>query len=381
MQTRKLYYEDAYCKRFTARVLSCERAGDGWETALDATAFFPEEGGQTADTGTLDGVAVTDARERDGVIYHRLAGPIEPGRQVEGALDWAERFRKMQTHTAEHILSGLAHAKYGYENVGFHLGTDCCTVDLSGELDRAQLDELERQANQVVWQNVPVTARFPAVSELKDLHYRSKLELTRDVRIVTVQGVDDCACCAPHVSGTGQIGAIKILDFMRHRGGVRFWMKAGPDAMEDYARRYAATVAVSGLLNTPQEDVAAGVEKLLAQRDGLKREMAELRREMARARAAALPETEGDLLLFFQGDEDALRLLANAGMEKCAGVCAVFAGEDGAWRFVMASRTADMRAFLKEHGTALGARGGGQARMVSGRSTADRAALEAFFGR
>ena len=150
MRTRKLYYEDAYCKRFTARVLSCERAGDGWEAVLDATAFFPEEGGQTADTGTLDGVAVTDVRERDGVIYHRLAGPVEPGRQAEGALDWAERFRKMQTHTAEHILSGLAHAKYGYENVGFHLGADCCTVDLSGELDRAQLDQLERQANAVV---------------------------------------------------------------------------------------------------------------------------------------------------------------------------------------------------------------------------------------
>ncbi len=380
MQTRKLYYEDAYCKRFTARVLSCERAGDGWEAVLDATAFFPEEGGQTADTGTLDGAAVTDVQERDGVIYHRLAGPIEPGRQVECALDWAERFRKMQTHTAEHILSGLAHAKYGYENVGFHLGADCCTVDLSGELDRAQLDQLERQANAVVWRNVPVTARFPSVPELKDLHYRSKLELTHDVRIVTVQGVDDCACCAPHVSGTGQIGAIKILDFMRHRGGVRFWMKAGPDAMEDYARRYAATVAVSGLLNTPQEDVAAGVERLLAQRDGLKREMAELRREMARARADALPETDGHLLLFFQGDEDALRLLANAGMEKCAGVCAVFAGEDRAWRFVMASRTADMRAFLKEHGPALGAKGGGQPRMVSGRSTADRKELEAFFG-
>lgn len=380
MQTRKLYYEDAYLRRFRAQVLSCRKTDAGWEAVLDATAFFPEEGGQTADTGTLEGVAVTDVQEqKDGTIIHRLAEPLTPGQEVEGVLDWAERFRKMQTHTAEHILSGLAHAQYGYENTGFHLGTDCCTVDFSGELDRRQLDALERQANAVIWQNVPVTARFPAPEELATMTYRSKLALTRDVRIVTVAGTDTCACCAPHVSATGQIGAVKILDAMRHRGGLRFWMKAGSDALGDYQRRYAATAAISGLLNTPQEEVTAAVDRLIGQREELKRELAALRRQMAQERAAALTETEGDMLLFFQGDEEALRVLANAGMEKCGGVCAVFAGEEGAYRFVMASTHVDMRAFIREHGPALAARGGGQPRMISGRSTASRAALEAFF--
>lgn len=379
MDTRKLYYEDAYTKRFEARVLRCDRAADGWDVELTATAFFPEEGGQSADTGTLGGVRVTDVREKDGCILHRTDGPLSVGGTVEGVLDWDERFRKMQTHTGEHVVSGLVHAQYGFENTGFHLGPDCCTVDFGGELSREQLDGIEWQANRTVWQDLRVTARFPLACELANMEYRSKLALTRDVRIVTVEGIDNCACCAPHVSGTGQIGAIKILDFMRHRGGTRLWMKAGADAMADYRARYRAAAAISGLLNTPQGEIAAGVTRLIEQRDGLKRELGELRRQMAQARADALESVPGNILLFFQGDEDALRLLANAGMEKCGGVCAVFSGEDGSYRFVMASRTVDMRKFIKENGPALSARGGGQERMISGRSTASGAELEAFF--
>ena len=380
MDTRKLYYEDAYIRRFESRVLRCEKADKGWDVELAATAFFPEEGGQTADTGTLGGVRVLDVRERDGAIVHRTDGPLPAGSTVEGVLDWAERLRKMQDHTGEHIVSGLVHTAFGYENTGFHLGEDGCTVDFSGELTREQLDRIEDEANRAVWQDLPVTARFPLSFELAGMEYRSKLELTRDVRIVTIEGVDACACCAPHVSSTGQIGAIKILDYMRHRGGTRLWMKAGADALADYRARYGAAAAVSGLLNVPQGDIAGGVTRLIEQRDGLKRELIGLRRQAALARAGALPETAGHLLVFFDGEEDALRALANAGMEKCGGVCAVFSGGDGAWRFVMASRTVDMRAFIRDNGPALSARGGGQERMVSGRSTASRAALEAFFG-
>ncbi len=379
MDTRKLYYENAYTKRFTAQVMDCRQTAGGWDVILSATAFFPEEGGQAADTGALGAVHVTGAHERGGVILHHTDGPLPVGETVEGALDWPERFRKMQNHTAEHIVSGLIHAEYGFENTGFHLGGDGCTVDFGGELDRRQLDEIEWAANQAVWRDVPVIARFPSTPELAAMEYRSKLDLTSNVRIVTVEGVDVCACCAPHVSGTGQIGPIKILDFMRHRGGTRLWMKAGSDAMADYRARYEASAAISGLLNTPQGEITAGVERLLEQRDGLKREISALRRQAAEAMAASLAPAPGHMLLFFQGDEDALRLLANAGMEKCAGVCAVFSGQDGDWRFVMASRQTDMRAFIRQNGPALSARGGGQERMVSGRSTASKADLEAFF--
>ena len=379
MQTRKLYYEDAYTRDFEAEVLSCEKAKNGWQVVLSATAFFPEEGGQTADTGALGAVRVLDVHEKDGAIYHLTDGPLTVGKTVAGHLGWDERFRKMQTHTGEHIVSGLIHSTYGYDNVGFHLTEAGCTIDFNGELTRAQLDDIERRANEAVWKGLRVRTKFPMAWELKEMDYRSKLDLTQDVRIVSIEGVDMCACCAPHVSSTGQIGVIKLLDFMRHRGGVRIWMKAGSDALADYGARYTASAAVSGLLNVPQEDIAAGTERLVAQRDELKRELAALRKAAAEARAAALEPTEGNMVLFADGDEEVLRTLANAGMEKCGGVCAVFSGQDGAYRFVMASKTADMRAFIKQNGPALQARGGGQERMVSGRSTAARKEIEAFF--
>ena len=379
MQTRKLYYEDPYTRVFEAKVRACEPAKNGWAVELAATAFFPEEGGQEADRGTLGGVRVLDVREREGVIVHMTDGPLDAGETVTGEIDWPDRFRKMQTHSGEHIVSGLIHKKYGYDNVGFHLGAGGCTIDVSGELDRERLDEIEAEANAAVWRDLPVVARFPLACELARMDYRSKLDLTRDVRIVTIGDIDMCACCAPHVASTGQIGVIKLLDLMRHRGGTRIWMKAGPDALEDYQARYAATAAVSGLLNTPQSDIAAGVEKLLAQRDELKYELAGLRRQMAEAQAAALEPTGGHMPLFAEAGEEEMRILVNAGMEKCGGVCAVFSGEDGAYRFVMGSKTMDMRAFIREYGPALKARGGGQSRMISGRSAASRAELEAFF--
>lgn len=379
MNTRKLYYEDAYMQRFEATVLSCEEGKGGWLVVLDATAFFPEEGGQSADTGTLGAVRVTDVREKAGVITHHTDGPLPVGAAVEGVIDWAERFRKMQTHTGEHIVSGIMHARYGFENVGFHLGEDYCTFDFDGELTRERLDDVERAANAAVWANLPVTARFPSPEELAVLPYRSKLDLTENVRIVTVEGVDICACCAPHVARTGEIGMIKMLDFMRHRGGIRIWCKCGSDALADYHARYTGAAAISALLNTPQDNIVPGVEKLLKQRDEIRADYALLKKEVLEKQAAALAPTEGNILLFAREDDAGMRILVNGGMEKCGGVCAVFSGEDGAWQFVMGSRTADMRAFMKENGPALKARGGGQPQMVSGRSQATKADLEEFF--
>ena len=379
METRKLYYEDAYTRLFRARVMACRQTDRGWETELDATAFFPEEGGQSADTGTLGGVHVLDAQEQGGVILHLTDGPLVVGETAEGRLDWPERERKMQTHTAEHIVSGLVHTMFGYENVGFHMDPDGCTADMSGELTREQLDAVELAANRAVWDDRPVRCLFPTPEELAGMEYRSKLELTENVRIVDIEGIDKCACCAPHVASTGRIGLIRIVDSMRHRGGMRLWLKAGPDALADCLARHRAAAAISGLLNVPRADVAEGVKKLAEQRDGLKRELAAARRREAEALAASLAPAAGHILVFLpEADQDALRTVANAGMEKCGGVCAVFTGADGDWRFAMASAHVDMPAFLREHGPALQARGGGRGGMVSGTCRADRAALEAF---
>ena len=319
--TSKLYEEDSHLREFSARVLDCRKEGDGWAVILDRTAFFPEGGGQAGDRGELENVRVLDTRIRDGEILHLTDGPLEPGKTVAGRLDWDLRFRRMQDHSGEHIVSGLVYQKYGYNNVGFHLGDGEVTLDFSGELTGPQLEEIELLANRAVTENLPVQTWYPDGEELAVTEYRSKLDLTENVRLVRIPGIDTCACCAPHVKRTGEIGLIKILDFMRHRGGVRVHILCGMDALADYGARYRATREISGLLSAKQLETPAAVRHTLEELDAAKRQLGEERLRRALEKAAALEPTEGNICLFFpEMDMRALRELVNAGMEKCAGV-------------------------------------------------------------
>lgn len=233
--TIKLYDQDSHRKHFTATVCTCAPAGEGkWQVELDQTAFFPEGGGPAADGGTLGGYNVLDVQEAGDSILHTVDGPLEPGTQVEGDLDWPLRFRRMQCHSGEHIVSGLAHSLYGCTNVGFIWAKTKSSWILTRSCRRNSWNSWKRWANQIVAENRPITAEYPDPEVLKTLDYRSKLDLTENVRIVTVETCDVCACCAPHVSRTGEIGVIKLLDAMRHRGGIRIWMAAGSMALEDY---------------------------------------------------------------------------------------------------------------------------------------------------
>ena len=184
--TRKLYYDDAYIKEFSSVVLSCDSCERGCDIVMRETAFFPEEGGQYSDKGYIDGVRVLEVMERDGVIHHYTAEPVAVGKPVQCVIDFDERYEKMQCHTGEHILSGIIHDLYGLENVGFHLGAEDVTMDISAPLSRDQLDRVELLANEVIYKNIPITTRFPTPEELPSLKYRSKLDLTENVRIVDI---------------------------------------------------------------------------------------------------------------------------------------------------------------------------------------------------
>ena len=378
-KTEKLYDLDGHLREFEARVLSCEKAGERWAVVLDRTAFFPEGGGQGADTGTLNGVPVLDVQIKAGTITHHTAESLPAGEMVSGVLDWERRFRRMQNHSGEHLLSGLVFRKYGYRNVGFHLEDGNVTVDFSGELDREQLDALETEANLAITENVPVICWYPTAEELKTLDYRSKLELTEDVRLVKIEGCDLCACCAPHVARTGEIGSLRILDFMRHRGGVRLQLLCGLDALEDARMRYQATLTISGLLSVPQPETPEAVRRVLKELEEARFALTDARRHYLQLRAEAIPETEENLC-FFEPEMDmiSLRELVNAGMEKTSGLCAAFAGADGDWKYIIGSRTVDLRAAAKELNAALHGRGGGRPEMIQGSFAAARKEIEAY---
>ena len=225
--TKKLYDLDSHRRDFTAAVLRCDADGERYAVVLDQTLFFPEGGGQPADTGVLGGARVLDVQITQEAIVHYTDAPLTPGAQVRGEIDWPQRFRRMQGHSGEHIISGLIHSEYGLDNVGFHLGQDTITMDYNGELTWPQLMHIEQLANEAVYRNVPIRTEYPSAERLAQMTYRSKLDLTEDVRIVTVEGYDVCACCAPHVSCTGEIGAIKFTSVMRHRGGIRVTILCG----------------------------------------------------------------------------------------------------------------------------------------------------------
>ena len=378
--TEKLYYIDSHMREFEAVVLSCEETKKGWAMTLDRTAFFPEGGGQMADTGFIGEARVTDVHEKDGQILHYADRPLPAGERVSCRIDWEQRYRRMQNHSGEHIVSGLVYREFGFDNVGFHMGPDCMTMDYSGELSWEQLREIERLANEAVRADLPLRIWFPEEQELAALFYRSKLDLKENVRIVEIPGVDRCACCAPHVERSGEVGLVKLLTAERHRGGVRVTAVCGMDAWERICQYQESVTAVSGLLSVPREKIVSGVERALETQEKQKERIAALSLELARRLAESQTETAGNLALFDSIlDEVAQRELVNLLMEKAA-VAAVFSGSEGeGWRYIIGSKRVDLRKNAKALNAGIQGRGGGSPAMIQGRAAADRESILAFF--
>ena len=378
--TEKLYYIDSHLFAFEAAVTGCEETKGGFAVTLDRTAFFPEGGGQLADTGSIGPARVLDVHEKEGRILHYTDRPLPVGERFACAVDAEQRYRRMQNHSGEHIVSGLVYREHGFDNVGFHMGPDCMTMDYSGELSWEQLMRIERLANEAVRADLPLKIWFPPEEELASLFYRSKLDLTENVRIVEIPGIDRCACCAPHVNRTGEVGLVKILSAERHRGGVRITALCGMDAWELAARQQESVTAISGLLSVPRDAIVPGVERLLELQTAQKERIAALSLELARLRAESAEKTEGNLVLFDRVlDEVAQRELVNLLMEKCA-VAAVFSGSDAeGWRYVVGSRETDLRKNGRTINAGINGRGGGSPRMIQGRAAADSETIRAFF--
>lgn len=377
--TEKLYYIDSHAFEFTANVLECVELDGGYAIILDRTAFFPEGGGQAADTGYIGSVRVADVQERSNEILHYTETPLECG-AYQCRIDAEQRLRRMQNHSGEHIVSGIVHKLYGFENVGFHMGADCMTIDFSGELDWAQLMDVERRANEIVRANLPVIAWFPAANELDTLHYRSKLELTENVRLVKIGDIDLCACCAPHVTRTGEVGVIKIFTCERHRGGVRVTLLCGMDALDDYRRRQDSAAAVSQLLSVPRDDIEQAVRRVLNEQTRLKERMAELSHGLVAALASTYGFTNGNICIFDDVlEEAALRELVNLLVDKCTGFAAVFSGDDAnGYKYIIGSKHCDLRAAAREINAAIGGRGGGRPEMIQGSAFESREKVQKF---
>jgi alanyl-tRNA synthetase len=374
VKTKKLYYENSLATRFSTLVLSCDPFENGYRIVLDSTLFYPEGCGQPSDMGRLGGVTVMDVREEDGTIYHETDGPLDPGTVVFGQIYWERRFPLMQHHTAEHIVSGILHTKYGYDNVGFHMSEECTTLDTSGELDEEALAVVEQVANRAVQKNITLkTEVFRSDGSLPE--FRSKKTLDGDVRVVSVPGYDVCACCGLHCATTGQVGVVKIIDAKRYKGGMRLSLLAGERAVADYAAKNKRVREISALLSVKPDEVVAGVQRVLQAGEDLKRRLAACRLELFEHRAREIRE-DTPMVCMFESDlapEDLRKL--SVLLNDRANVAAVFS--DG--RYAVSSKTQDMMDLNQALHAALGGKGGGGRQLIQGTVAAGRKEIERFF--
>lgn len=382
IRTRKLYYEDAYKTEFTAKVVSAN-AGD---IVLDRTAFFPEEGGQSADTGVLGGFRVADVKIKDGEIHHLLEernASFEAGTEISGRIDWQHRFSNMQQHSGEHIFSGLVHSTYGFDNVGFHLSDNEVTLDFNGVIGPDGIRDIERRANEIIFRNIPSEIRFLSGEEAKTAEYRSKIDLDDEIRVVTYPGVDACACCAPHVALTGEIGCLKVVGLQNYKGGIRVSILCGMRAMEVFFHDRDILEKTANYLSNSTDEVYHLVVKARTELAETKAALAEAAKKLVQVRIDQIPAGDGNAVLFEESlDAGAMRSAVNSLVQKKNGFCGVFAGSDAdGYRYVIGKQGGDARTINNELREKFGARGGGKPEMVQGSVTASRADIETLFGK
>ena len=379
MDTVKLYYENAYTQDFTAVVQSCEAVKNGFAVTLDRTAFYPEGGGQPADHGTLGEARVLDVHEKDGVVTHLCDRALSVGAEVGGRIDWARRFDHMQQHSGEHIISGLLCSTFHCDNVGFHMGADVVTIDYNADFTWEQALEVERRANEYIWADRPIHILWPSPEELAALPYRSKKELTGAVRITEFPGADRCACCGTHVSSSGQVGFLKLLSCQKFRDGVRLELLCGQRALDCLAAGWEQARQIGQALSVKPQSAFAAVSRLQEELLSLKEKAARLE-EADFAHTAAQYRDAGSVLHIAEPlDGDGARRLCDAIAKAAGGRCAVFAGQDGDYRYAVIESGGDLRQFIKDMNTALHGRGGGRDGFAQGSAACTAEEVRTFF--
>lgn len=389
-KTIKLYDATPYETTFTANVLSCEELSDKtYKLILDQTLFFPEEGGQTPDKGTINGMEVIDVQINNDIVEHYMVlpdqttatSPISPNTLITGTIDWAHRFSNMQQHSAEHIFSGTVHREYGLNNVGFHLSDNIVTMDFDGVLTAEQIKNIEWKVNQAIAENIEIDARYSSKEELAELTYRSKIEIDGPVRIVTIPGYDVCACCAPHVRRTGEIGMLKVMTVQNYKGGVRVSILCGFRALQAFGEKNKVVSQLTNLLSTNQENIIERVSQLKEQNQELKLQIGILKQEAMLGKIEKIPsEQENVILIEEELDTAIVRNVVNALVEKHAGICGMFVGNDTeGYRFIIGSKNADCRETAAGLREAFGAKGGGSAAMIQGSLGVSKEEIFSFF--
>ncbi len=382
--TQRLYDSDSYLAEFDCKVINLYEEDRNYCIITDRTAFFPEGGGQTSDRGWLGNAYVKDVQIIGGEIIHFVEKSdenvenIEIGMEITGKIDMKKRFSDMQQHTGEHICSGIVNSLYGYNNVGFHLGSEVVTIDFDGTLNEEDICKVEKLVNKAVWDNIEIKVLFPSDEELSKINYRSKIEIEGQVRIVEIPGVDVCACCAPHVKMTGEIGIIEVVSYEKYKGGTRVSILCGDRALADIRTKLNENRKISALTCAKQNETARAVERLKNEIESLKYDLVGLNRRILSAKADSL-EVSDRIIFFDKGlSGKLLSDFALSIMDKAGEFVACFCPEGESVRYCIVSKQKDLRSLAKAVNTAFSGRGGGRPEIIQGSIIGEQEAVTEF---
>lgn len=385
--TEKLYYLDAYLEEFECKVVNLYSDEHYIYIETDRTAFFPEGGGQTSDRGWLNNAYVENVQIDKEKILHFVENNEENVKKLQnstvlqGKIDMKKRFSDMQQHSGEHIFSGVVHNLYGYNNVGFHLGSEIVTLDFDGVLNEDDICKVESLVNEAVWKNLEIKILYPSDEELKQITYRSKIEIEGQVRIVEIDGVDTCACCAPHVKRTGEIGIVEVVNFEKYKGGTRVSILCGERALKDIRHKLNENKKVSVITKAKQNETALAVERLMKEKERLEFDLVGANREILMSKAQGISEDKRIIIFDKKLTGKLLTEFTEAVKDKASEFAACFCGENGLYRYCIASRTADLPSLAKELNGAFNGKGGGRGEMIQGSLCADEEELRNFLNK
>ena len=370
--TVKLYESNSYIKTFDAVVLSCEKVDNGFLIVLNQTAFFPEGGGQYADKGTIKDLNVLDVQINDDIVYHFTDKPLDIGETVTGEIDWDTRFSRMQNHTGEHIVSGVIHNIYGYNNVGFHLNDNVVTLDTDGPLNEQDIAKIELEVNKIIYANKKINVIYPTASELSNYNYRSKLDITENVRLVEIEDTDLCACCAPHVAYTGEVGIVKIISFIPYKKGTRIEMVAGLLAFQDYSMLHNANKQTMNLLCSKREETFSATQKIHKDLGDIKAENKKMSSELALLKIEKIAMGKGTCAFVENATYDELRFCSNSLIKENEYCCVFSETEKDSLIYVVASENKNIKDIVLFLNSTFNGRGGGKDFYAQGTVTATK---------
>ena len=377
--TTKLYENDSYIKDFSAIVLSCEEKDGAYFVVLDKTAFFPEGGGQDADKGKIGDADVLDVQIKGDIIFHKLEKPLEIGLTVDCSIDWEKRFSRMQNHTGEHIVSGVIHSLFGYNNVGFHMNDTLVTLDVDGPLNDDDIKKVELKSNKAIYENKNIKAIYPTAEELPNYDYRSKLDITEGVRLIEIEDYDLCACCAPHVAKTGEIGIIKIIGYIPYKKGTRIEMLCGLLAFNDYSNLHSTNKAVMNMLSAKRFEIAESVERIQGELGNARAENKKLMSELATLKMEKHLNGNRVCVFIDSVSYDELRNCSNTLIEEYE-YCYLFSNTDNDnYIYVVSSKENNVRELVQNLNKTFNGKGGGRDTYAQGKITGTKDEILAYF--